>query len=37
MPAQVGFDDDAQWIAHRLEHILGPQAARTILEQKSEQ
>jgi archaemetzincin len=33
---KVGFDDDAQWIAHRLEHILGPQAARTVLGQKSE-
>jgi len=34
---KLGFDDDAQWIAHRLEHILGPDAARTILEQKNEQ
>jgi archaemetzincin len=34
---KFGFDDDARWIAHRLEHILGPDAARTILEQKSEQ
>lgn len=34
---KLGFDDDAQWIAHRLEHILGPDAAQTVLEQKSEQ
>lgn len=33
---KLGFDDDAQWVAGRLEHILGPQTARTILERKSE-
>ena len=38
MPEEIGLmDDDAQWIAHRFEHILGPQAAQTVLEQKSEQ
>jgi archaemetzincin len=34
---QVGFDDDARWIAHRLERILGAEAARTVIEQKSMQ
>ena len=34
---KFGFDDDARWLARRLEHILGPDAIRTILEQKSEQ
>jgi hypothetical protein len=37
MPAPVGFDDDAQWIAHRLERILGDEAARTVIEQKGMQ
>jgi archaemetzincin len=32
-----GFDDDAKWLAHRLEFILGPDDARKVLEQKSEQ
>ena len=30
-----GFNDDSLWLAHRLEYILGPDASRTILEQKS--
>ncbi len=33
---RLGFDNDAQWLAHRLDHILGPDASQTILEQKSE-
>jgi len=34
---QAGFDDDVQWIAKRLERILGADAARTVIEQKSMQ
>ena len=33
---KLGFDNDAQWLAHRLDHILGPNASQTILKQKSE-
>ena len=34
---KVGFDDEAEWTANRLEWILGSQAAREIVEQRSEQ
>ncbi len=30
-----GFDDEAQWVANRLEWILGAEAARAIIEEKN--
>jgi len=34
---KVDFGDEAQWLANRLKWILGDEAARAIIEQKSEQ
>lgn len=32
---KVGFDNDAQWITHRLTRILGPEAAHAVIEQET--
>ena len=32
---KVGFDNDAQWIANRLTHILGTEAAQAIIRQET--
>ncbi|MBN2313452.1 MAG: hypothetical protein JXM79_05950 [Sedimentisphaerales bacterium] len=32
---KVGFDNDARWVTNRLTHILGPEAALVLIEQKT--